>query len=768
MRAVALIAGVTGCLVACSSSSAPSASAPEVDASDTAQPPGQAAIAATVAITSPTGEAAWVTLADHLHVAGAALGEVTAVDWSTDHGDSGQAQGVASWSADVPVPLGRTLVTIHATGPQADASAQLVVQRNAAVEFAGPPELDPPGALAGTSTSLRVRVALTPKSQFKPGSVRLVRVAADGSDQPLIQLYDDGDVTHGDEVQGDGAFGGLLTVAEATPVLLQVRALADAPEGQSEPSAPAQLPVVAPLTDAQIDAVTSRHASAQKAFEDGLAAGKNRQDAIAAAESELQKDPDVLATGHAQGTTGLVVVWRHGLLGTLPFAEPGTRGGGDGQRKGGLTGVTEVGNHAALLLAPFQDDFKATDDTAVLAPLLQKSTCPKTDVTGPQANAAVTFELLRTIGQYGIVVMSTHGDSFEESRLQTLKIDGQDQVRAEMLGLGTNKPNAIDVLFLRGGVDKATLQKPDIQLALRMGALTMSPFDLGVTSRFFRRWTAGMNNTLVYLGACRGLRSGAIGSALLSRGAAAVIGYDGYITTGFSSTQATALFDCLLNRKGLPDGIDPSTATCFTRAVDPEKGGGTVMFPADAAVSIHGADFRNGSFEDDMNGWTGSGDARIVFSFGAYRPTDGQHMALISTGLGFTSSSGSLKQGFCIPDGVKTISFDWQFLSAEFNTYCKSTYQDTFTVQLGKTQGPSTLLFRNIDALCGKVTPAEASIPQEGDPDGAFTTGWQHADKLDVSELAGIHDVELTFSAGDVGDSIYDTVVLIDNVVFGQ
>src|SRR5262249_3988265 len=97
-------------------------------------------------------------------------------------------------------------------------------------------------------------------------------------------------------------------------------------------------------------------------------------------------------------------------------------------------------------------------------------------------------------------------------------------------------------------------------------------------------------------------------------------------------------------------------------------------------------------------------------------------------------------------------------------TYCNSQYQDVFAVTITDADGNETKLFeQTVDALCGSVGPAGAEIPQSGDPDGTFTTGWLPA-QVDVSAFAGKKDVTLRFSAGDVADSIYAPAVLRDNV----
>jgi len=52
-------------------------------------------------------------------------------------------------------------------------------------------------------------------------------------------------------------------------------------------------------------------------------------------------------------------------------------------------------------------------------------------------------------------------------------------------------------------------------------------------------------------------------------------------------------------------------------------------------------------------------------------------MALISTGLGFTTAAGSIAQPVCLPPlppgaTTWTLSYDWNFFSEEFLEFCGS------------------------------------------------------------------------------------------------
>src|SRR5262249_49879660 len=102
---------------------------------------------------------------------------------------------------------------------------------------------------------------------------------------------------------------------------------------------------------------------------------------------------------------------------------------------------------------------------------------------------------------------------------------------------------------------------------------------------------------------------------------------------------------------------------------------------------------------------------------------------------------------------------DWNFFSEEFKEYCGSQYQDYFHVTFGGTDLQKT----TVDDLC--YDPGTTLVHVDGlkfDVGDVWKTGWK-SQSIDVTALAGTTDV-LTFAAGDVGDSIYDTVILVDRM----
>src|SRR5947207_3584364 len=139
-------------------------------------------------------------------------------------------------------------------------------------------------------------------------------------------------------------------------------------------------------------------------------------------------------------------------------------------------------------------------------------------------------------------------------------------------------------------------------------------------------------------------------------------------------------------------------------------------------------------------------------------------MGIISTGLGFTTNSGSIRQDLCVPANATTLTFQWNFFSEEFLTFCNTQFQDFFVVKIheldmnGQIVNSTQVLRRQIDDLCGSVSPSDVGFDQ-GD---VYNTGWIGT-TFSLTAFQGKH-VIIEFSAGDVGDSIYDTAILIDDV----
>jgi hypothetical protein len=379
----------------------------------------------------------------------------------------------------------------------------------------------------------------------------------------------------------------------------------------------------------------------------------------------------------------------------------------------------------------------------------------------------------------GVVVLTAHGTTFDENKAGTPTLD-------------------VHEFILTGEVvTPATLAK--YELNLKLHSLALGPVDADGKQRFFITpkfiQTLGrFPGSLVYAGACRSYYAGEFATAFLAAGAATFLGYTDIVKSAFAFQTGKGFFECLLANK--------TTGECFAPVATMDDGGSTddrgVERMGDKLVAVKRAPARlkmlgrddltiagvtglvNAGFEDadDANpatvapaDWLGAGDARAMTSLGGYKPTEGARMGLVSTGLGFTQTSGELAQTFCVPAGVKSLSYDWNFVSDEFKSYCgDARYQDNLQVTLQERGSAEPMIVQSvrIDDLCPTVVPSLFDVPdyQYTDMDGmCWATGWSHLAPFDVSAFAGTgKPVTLRFKISDRGDSIYDSVVLLDGI----
>jgi len=301
---------------------------------------------------------------------------------------------------------------------------------------------------------------------------------------------------------------------------------------------------------------------------------------------------------------------------------------------------------------------------------------------------------------------------------------------------------------------------------LLKGRLVLWGGTYGVTPTFITQYSGKMPNSLVYTSICRGAFNATLANAFLGRGAGAFLSYSDYVAVSFCEANGPPLLEKLL--------MDDNTLDdAFTPGIK-ETDGDPAEFKLFGAKTLALRDgLKDPSFESGnlAAAWTTAGDARIIPVLGGWGPTHGGRMAIISTGLGFTTSSGSMSQRICLGPDDDFLLFDWNFFSEEFVEYCGSIYQDEFRVTIEDVEtGAETVLFsRTIDALCSKVkkTPLHFGAPPDPDPNpsgvGVWTTDWR-SEAAAIPEALKGKQVQITFSTTDVGDSAWDTAVLIDAI----
>jgi hypothetical protein len=717
-------------------------------------PPGTDLTPPHVLITQPTSLHGATTASPTIALGGVALDNVGVVGltWSNDRGGGGSQMQTADWTFDVAVQPGDNRITVtaaDAAGNQASDVVDVTYNTNGIV-FDGVPVIEPDAVFENATPSGTVRQGIVSHPDLDPESVEVHQIAADGSTRAAGELSDEGFEAGEDLIPGDDVYTGRARLqggGEGPPrVRVQARTL-------SQPDAVAwspilEVPVVDHVSTSDLDAAIGLANDAQTLLANLAAAGVDTADRIS----------EVLALAHAAGARaagpsdgGLGAWWvtEQGLLGGVLAYDGATRRGGETAVAPALRRnirvpepdpLLQVGTRRSLILAPHFADAEPLQVDA----LLRGSQCPQFEVT-THVGAAAGAEKFKNLEEYGVILVASHGEALFGGLGEAYRPEW-----------AWSSQGAQPVVLTGTTLDHDNLEQ--WELDLRLGRMAVFPGGAAaVLPSFIERYSVRLPASLVYMGTCRSSASPTMATALFERGAATYLGWDGYVSSAFAGTVGTAFFTDLLQGATAGDAFSPVSDGGSPPATFTLAGQADASLTADPVI--------NGSFEitsgfaASVTGFTVEGDARIVGELGATLPTEGGRMALVSTGLGLTKELGSFEQPVCLPPlppgATKlTLYYDWNFFSEEFNEFCGSKYQDSFEVSFG----PTSLQSTKIDDLCGSVVPADVSF-DKGD---VHMTGWI-SQAVDVTLLAGTTGV-LRFGAEDKGDSIYDSVILVDRV----
>lgn len=493
--------------------------------------------------------------------------------------------------------------------------------------------------------------------------------------------------------------------------------------------------------------------------------------------AQIQQDPNVLQAGISESGYGIWMLYSSGVLGALDLSPSGTRGGGSlfslspqSSVQALASNTNEIKSRKAIVLAPFNWDFGATDDAPGIYQILNNSSCPTFDISY-LLNSAVTVDVIKTLPQYGIVAITTHGDTYYKGLLSLWQ-----EKWGWNFWFG-------QVVFLTGQTATAA-NKVAYEKDLKKGRLAITSNASGghyaILPSFIRYYAVtNYPDSLVYIGACRSTYNDSMANAFLDSGAKTYLGYSEYVNSAFAGTVGVDFFQRFIE--------DPAITNTGDAFIPGQNDGGSppAYFELRGSTTLEkpSADLENGGFEEgNLGAWKASGDARVLVQLGQFSPVEGSYLGLISTGLGYRVSSGSIEQKVCLPPDAQRLEFYWNFNSEEFVEWCGSIYQDYFRVSVTTDTGTQTLLYRKVDDLCGMVFPTSLYFDQSGPgcipfPDGVgygtggndctvWSTGWQ-LQSIDISGIAATNQnkpVTIRFSAGDVGDSIFDSAILLDAI----
>lgn len=730
-----------------------------------------------------------------ISVTGIMFGEADEITWTGPNG-SGSIEPNAFWLSDaIPLNPGDNLITVTAKAGATVSTDWILVVYTPGFVFTQRPMARPDVVFTNESTSVVFTIRLGSATTIEPSLVSLYETLPDYSPgNALGQMLDDGKTSSsGDEIANDGVFSTRMTIKCTKSGVLRYRAGIQVKTGVTTYiaySPPVEVECVEHLTTSDCQAVLDTQKAAANLYE----TKEKELGEVAARKAVL----DYLSASSTVKTAGMDDhgVWaqyKSGILGVLSLGTKGLRSSAAAISSSIIEG-DEIASKKVVLFAPYSSEFGQEDEVAAINQILTTKLCPTYDVSGPHNGPQATLARLRDAMGAGILVITTHGDTFfrdmpadikkgygwSHNGSQEILFMGE-QVSCSSLLNGSKTcsgPNTCPagtecVITSASGSSLSGVCVDRTQADLRTGRVAIGNGNFAVLPSFFERYGRhGMPDSLVYLGACRSVYNGTLAAALLGAGAHAVAGFSDYVSSSFASEKGRSLF------KGLVEE-EKTTGIAFPSEVeDPDHKGSRFVLIGSTGLTVTNSMIVNEGFErGDLTGWSSEGDGRVITKLGITKPVSGKFMGIISTGLGFTVQTGLIEQTFCIPPGVYGFSFYWKFYSEEFHEFCGSQYQDTFQARFVTPVGKTVDIVNvAVDDLCdpgdcygccesGKCVGLVPSDVQFDIGDTHVVPKWQKA-KIDVKDLVGAGPITLSFFATDKGDSIYDTVILIDALKF--
>lgn len=172
----------------------------------------------------------------------------------------------------------------------------------------------------------------------------------------------------------------------------------------------------------------------------------------------------------------------------------------------------------------------------------------------------------------------------------------------------------------------------------------------------------------------------------------------------------------------------------------------------------------NGSFEDDVKGWTVTGTAGAVPSLGPLFATNRKKMGFVSSGPDEDAQVQTImEQKFKIQPGVTSfvIRFNYDFVTEEWPEFVGTPFNDSMRITLIKPDGTTVQLA--FESVNGSTFSAVSGIDFPGGDNTVGHTGFKVVSMtIPVTAGPGIYRIVVR----DEGDGIYDSNVLIDHIRF--
>ncbi len=721
-----------------------------------------------ITITSPTDNFSFLSPSNNVTIKGCASddGTITSITWKSDQGQSGTASGTTDWQAgNISLNNGDNLFTFVATDESnLTDTATLLITFDQYQVFLSKPRLSPEGVLVDHSTNVKINISILNNTYLVDNSIKLLQVDQQGNViREICQLYDDGYLYHGDDILNDGIYSNIENFTENDSKDIFVRVVASLNLSGSNLETYSEirpLHIISELSQDEVHEMFDMQETGDTKFWQ-LVQSMNKDEALKNTIDYL-KSQSVVEDAGITPSGDIWIKYNYGTQGMIMTTEEGNEGGGAiipkrdslptiplSQQTRGINNLAQsafksgkstfssgedeniVLDKDVLLFAPNWTQFNGwgTEFLDNLYTIIEDSECPSFTIHYVK-NANANLTVLKTLSQYGLIVIHTHG--------------------------GVDEGN--NVMFMTGQeVNYVSADVIDWLLDRIMSVTVHGKTYWAAKPSFITAYNSNFPNSIVYNGSCESAHNNTMSNAFINNGANVYYGFSKTVRSWFDRDMAYQLFPKLITQ-------GKTSHAAFT-ANQHDDNTPAAYFVMQSNIETHFAsDFTNGDFEQgNLSGWNGDGDGRVITQLGYYSPENGSYMGIISTGLGYTTATGSISQNFCVPADATSLSLRWNFISEEFMEWVGSLYQDYFQISIiDDMEVEHIILYKSIDIINDQYGLAYVSPNIAFDKGGVYATGWINA-TFDVSSYAG-KNITLILAAGDVGDSSYDTAILLDDI----
>lgn len=716
-------------------------------------------IAPSIFILSPTSDEVFVTNNQYITVSGVAQDNIALqqVIYSTSTGKNGVAVGTDEWViSDLELELGDNILTVTAIDANNNSTAATItITRNQSITFLGNPLVSPNILYTNESKNVWITASIAPNDNLIASSVKLIEIDENNNViAEICNLYDNGNLSNGDEIKGDNIFSTIHTFNYSTEGIHYFRISAKTMESQGETEGFSSVFTIKVIDfeEAQEDVLSVEEIHnliEEKLSElDGLSTDEKAEILVEwlltlpGVEDAVYNDGCIVIT-HASGIVSYILLGNDGetkggvssrdrsKTPMIPL-EKQTRGFIDFTNNFNNLQASEttgdenvISNRNIFIWAPYEDTFNQ-DMATTLIPIFNDSPIPF-NITY-LTNQDCTRASLKTLNNYGLVVIDTHG------------IGGNIMLTREIADI-----MAGDISQIIDNIDDI------ISGWCQMVTLEDGNTYYGVTAQYLRvRMEGSMPNSVVFNGSCQSLMSDKLANSFIAKGAKTYLGFTNNVNAKTCIQKANEFFS------NLTGNYLKTTGESFNNT-------GISTYQMRGSKDMHFTlGLINGDFEyGNLNGWNTIGDGRVITQLGSESPTQGVYMGIISTGLGYTENYGRISQTFQVTN-ENTLSLKWNFLSEEFLEYVGSIYQDYLRITIIDGDDSDVIFNMTVDDFAAAYSLIYVSPTIVFDRGDVYMTGWKTS-TFDISRYQG-KTITLLIESGDVGDSIYDSATLLDEI----